>query len=449
MAAAGATGFYAKRLAPNDNSKNQIYLGGGFGALNVIPHGAIEADSSASAGSVRDRAKAPVRFFWIEREGLSPAPHAQLILYPKYPEVRMSGFLKGAVRAPADLMASRVPGRLLVLGTCPDGRVLGAAFGAGHPAITELDAREPHETAGVFIDLTGLRTAGGDTRATLLASLRTIAAAGWISSRKLGPIGPLPYQARNGGGYTLEAELGIRPNGLAEPDYLGWEIKQYGVGDFRRYLPKSPVTLLTPEPTGGYYRDGGPEAFVRRFGYPDQSGKADRINFGGAYAVGGPPVALTGLRMTLTGYDARSGKITDMDGGLRLETADGFPAAVWGFAGLIPHWNRKHSRACYVPSMRKGPPFEYRYGSRIELCEGTDFLLFLRALAKGKIFYDPALKLENASAARPQLKRRSQFRTKHQGLAELYEKAAAVTLDLAEPGERIDRAVRDLFDQPG
>jgi len=27
----------------------------------------------------------------------------------------------------------------------------------------------------------------------------------------------------NRGGYTLEAELGITPNGYSEPDFMGWE----------------------------------------------------------------------------------------------------------------------------------------------------------------------------------------------------------------------------------
>jgi len=85
MAAQGAVRFYAKRLAPNDNSKNQVYLGGGFGALNIIPHGEIEDDGSTLAGSVRDRAKAKVNFFWLDEQGLAQAPDAQLILYPKYP----------------------------------------------------------------------------------------------------------------------------------------------------------------------------------------------------------------------------------------------------------------------------------------------------------------------------------------------------------------------------
>jgi MvaI/BcnI restriction endonuclease family protein len=423
MAAAGATAFYAKRLAPNDNSKNQIYLGGGFEALNTIPHGAIETDSTSKAGSVRDRAKAPVRFFWLDAQGLSPAPDVQLILYPKYPEVRISGFLKGAERAPSDLLRSRDPGRVLFIGTCPDGRVFGAAAGWSDPIVTALDAAEPLESTGVFLNLTGLRTGIADTRTALINRLRGIHQAGWIASQKLGPNGPQLYQARNGGGYTLEAELGISPNGNADPDYLGWEIKQYGVRDFISFTPKSVVTLMTPEPTAGYYREAGPDAFVRRFGYPDQSGKADRINFGGAYAIGKEANGLTGLSLALSGYDAAKGKITDMDGGIHLVDADGTRAASWAFEGLISHWNRKHARACYVPSIRQGPPFEYQYGDRIEMCEGTDFFLFLKAVSEGVVYYDPALKLEGATSAKPALKRRSQFRVRHRALTGLYRKS--------------------------
>ncbi len=30
----------------------------------------------------------------------------------------------------------------------------------------------------------------------------------------------------------LEAELGVTPNGYSEPDFMGWEIKQFGVKKF-------------------------------------------------------------------------------------------------------------------------------------------------------------------------------------------------------------------------
>ncbi len=115
---------------------------------------------------------------------------------------------------------------------------------------------------------------------------------------------------------------------------------------------------------------------MRRFGYPDQSGKIDRINFGGAYAIGKVANGLTGLSLALGGYNAAEGKIADMDGGFHLTDADGAEAATWAFENLTSHWNRKHARTCYVPSIRRGPPIEYQYGGRIEMCEGTDSSCF-------------------------------------------------------------------------
>jgi len=430
MAAHGVARFYAKRLAPNDNSKNQVYLGGGFGALNIIPHGPVEDDGSSRAGSVRDRAKAMVRFFWLDDDGLSPAPDAQLILYPKYPEVRMSGFLRGAERAPNALMKSRDEGRVLFLGICPDGRVLGHVVASGDPVARAFDAAAPGlDAIGVFLDLEKLRHGGTDPKEALLAALRRINAKGWIASQKMGRAGvPEPYSARNGGGYTLEAELGISPNGYADPDFMGWEVKQYGVSDFTSYRAKSPVTLMTPEPTGGLYRDEGVAAFLRRYGYADKSGKADRINFGGIYAASRDFHPATGLMLRLTGFDAATGKITDLDGGIILLDRDDNIAASWGFRGIIAHWNRKHAKAVYVPSLMQFPPPEYRYGSVVQLCEGTDVLLLLAAVAAGSVYYDPGIKIEAAGTAKFAIKRRSQLRVKHSELISLYRKSESVSL---------------------
>ena len=430
MAAHGAARFYAKRLAPNDNSKNQVYLGGGFGALNIIPHGEVESDDSSRAGSVRDRAKAMVRFFWLDDDGVSPAPDAQLILYPKYPEVRMSGFLRGAERAPNVLMKSRDEGRVLFFGICPDGRVLGHVVASDDPVARAFDAAVPGLNAiGVFLDLEKLRQGGTDPKEALLAALRRIHAKGWITSQKMGRAGvPEPYSARNGGGYTLEAELGISPNGYADPDFMGWEVKQYGVNDFIRYRAKSPVTLMTPEPTGGLYRDEGVAAFLRRYGYADKSGKADRINFGGIYAANRDFHPETGLMLRLTGFDTTTGKITDLDGGIVLLDQDDNVAASWGFRGIIAHWNRKHAKAVYVPSLMQFPPPEYSYGARVELCEGTDVLLLLAAVATGNVYYDPGIKIEAVGSVKPIIKRRSQFRVRHDGLNALYRASGTVLI---------------------
>ena len=430
MAVHGAARFYAKRLAPNDNSKNQVYLGGGFGALNIIPHGPVEGDDSSRAGSVRDRAKAMVRFFWLDDEGVTPAPDAQLILYPKYPEVRMSGFLRGAERAPNVLMKSRDEGRVLFFGICADGRVLGHVVASDDPVARAFDAAASGlDATGVFLDLEKLRQGGVDPKEALLAALRRIHAKGWIASQKMGRAGvPEPYSARNGGGYTLEAELGISPNGYADPDFMGWEVKQYGVSDFTSYRAKSPVTLITPEPTGGLYRDEGVDVFLRRYGYADKSGKADRINFGGIYAASRDFHPETGLMLRLVGYNAATGKITDIDGGIILLDRNDNIAASWGFRGIISHWNRKHAKAVYVPSLMQFPPPEYSYGAVVQLCEGTDVLLLLAAVSAGSVYYDPGIKIESAGTEKPVIKRRSQFRVRHDGLNALYRGSESIRL---------------------
>jgi MvaI/BcnI restriction endonuclease family len=112
--------------------------------------------------------------------------------------------------------------------------------------------------------------------------------------------------------------------------------------------------------------------------------------------------------------------MSDLDGGIMLVDRNDVVAASWSFAGMMAHWNRKHAQAAYVPSLSRSPPPEYQYGSRILLCEQTDFILFLRAFAAGVIYYDPAIKIENASTAKPAIKRRSQFRINHARITEIY-----------------------------
>lgn len=423
----GATRIYAKKLAPNDNSKNQIYLGGDFSALNIIPHGNIYTDDADVAGATRDRAKAAVDFYWIDEDGRHHAPRTSLILYPKYPEVRMSGFLLGCRNAPATIMRVRDEGRVLFLGVTRQGSVIGHAVAADSPVSAELNARE-WQMIGVFLELP-LFLAQDSPKTILLNELRRIYHLHWIASQKLAANGEkAAYAARNGGGYTLEAELGITPNGYAEPDFMGWEVKQFGVNDFASFRPKSPITLMTPEPTGGIYRMEGVTEFLKRFGYPDQSGKPDRFNFGGRYDCQRGHHQLTGLRMTMTGYDPVSAKMTDVEGAMMLVDAQDEIAASWSFRGLMAHWNRKHAQAAYVPSLFRTPPPEYSYGRQILLCEQTDFLLFLKAFATGSVYYDPAVKIENASTTRPDIKRRSQFRVAHADLNALYKRHETVLL---------------------
>jgi hypothetical protein len=195
-----------------------------------------------------------------------------------------------------------------------------------------------------------------------------------------------------------------------EPDFLGWEVKQYAVDDFERIESSKPITLMTPEPDGGFYNEHEVEAFVRKFGYADKNDKPDRLNFGGRHFVG-TACAATGLTMHLRGYDAAAGRITDAAGCFALVSAAGEVAAAWSFGKVLEHWSHKHTKAVYVPSnLQKEPVRQYRYGHQVRLAQQTDALRLLKAMARGAVYYDPGIKLERASTAEPKSKKRSQFR---------------------------------------
>lgn len=425
FSAAGCTKLYAKPLAENDNSKNQVYFGPGFEALNLFPNAGIVSDSSLKNPIF----KAKLHFGWMLENGrISDAPGAQLILYPQYPEVRFSGFLKGCENAPSDLMAGRIRGRLLFLGVTADRRIIGCVVSSNSAVATEFEALALVPTVGIFNEL-GLPSIPNseDSRVKLLNELRRIHQLGWINSRQLDSHGnSKPCVAPQCGGFTLEAELGIPKNSVAEPDFLGWEVKQYAVENFDKIESSKPITLMTPEPTGGFYKDESTEAFVRKFGYADKNGVVDRLNFGGRHFVGKrcPP---TGLTMRLVGFDAGTGKITDTNGAIALMSDSGEIAASWSFGKILEHWSHKHAKAVYVPSQcRTEPQRQYAYGHTVRLAQQTDSLRLLAAFASGDVYYDPGIKLENASSVCPKTKQRSQFRVASKRIHVLYESVAPV-----------------------
>lgn len=422
---AGCTGLYAKPLAENDNSKNQIYFGPDFQALNLFPNTGIFPDRSPKNATF----KAKLNFGWLlSTAAVADAPGAQLILYPQYPEVRFSGFLRGCRAAPSDLLTARLPGRILFLGVTADRRVLGFVVCAKSEIAVEFRDLGLLPDLGVFVELDlPTKATLQDSRSSLLFELTRIHRLGWIDSKQLAADGSLrPCNAPQCGGFTLEAELGVPKNSEAEPDFLGWEIKQHNVTRFDR-VGVGTITLMTPEPTGGFYRESGVEAFVRKFGYEDKLNRPDRLNFGGVHRVG-VRHPTTGLTMSLFGYDSVRGLITDTSGCIALSNDAGMTAASWAFSGLLAHWSRKHTKAAYVPSQyRKEPQRQYSYGNKVRLAQRTDALRLLRALAGGSVYYDPGIKLEHASSD-PKVKRRSQFRIASKSIAALYETVELVQL---------------------
>lgn len=406
----------AKVLADNDNSKNQVYFGSGFSSLNLFPNLHIQA---ATSGSYQKPIfKAAVDLSWLGQDGSEHvAPGSQLILYPQYPEVRFSGFLQGCDLPPSDLMNQRLKGRVLFLGIREDGHVLGYVVSPESAIATEFFIKNYPVQHTVFAEIPIVEDQDPEYLDILLDRFKWISDCGWLNSRRLGSAGQvLPCTSPNCGGYTLEALLGITPNGYSEPDFLGWEIKQYNVNHLEN-LNSGVITLMTPEPKGGVYRDEGVEQFVRKYGYLDAE-KADRLNFGGSHYYA-ELHSRTNLTMVLIGYAA--GKITDSAGYLGLVDSNDHLAAAWYFSDLLTHWNRKHHRAAYIPStLRSEPERQYRFGHLIRLCRGTDFTLFLKAVSAGQVYYDPGIKLEHINDANPVSKRRSQFRIKSRFIPNLY-----------------------------
>jgi hypothetical protein len=250
-----------------------------------------------------------------------------------------------------------------------------------------------------------------DSKLVLLERLAAIRSAGWQPSIRLSRNGEtLPYKARNGGGYTLEALLGIIPNGRSEPDFMGWELKAHC---------STQITLMTPEPKGGLYGEFGAKAFIREFGAPTQN---DTLYFTGTHRANCQNTK-TGLMLNVRGFNPDRKIIENVGGAVELLTESGRCAAAWSFSDLMISWNKKHSQAAYIKyeSEKTGPP-AYRYLSPALLGEGTDFVRYLSALSTGLVIFDPGSKVMNASGSKSTVKVRSQFRISLPNLAKLYKK---------------------------
>lgn len=417
--------LYAKVLAANDNSKNQVYLSGAVEALHMFRPTGIVSSNSSKGPTFKGR----IDFGWLQESGVvAPAPRTQIILYSQYPEVRLSGFLLGCAGAPNELMTARLRGRVLFLGVKRDGEVI-AYVASPESTIAAEFAESPKQAAdGVLFTLAFDGASDvAVAKEKLIAELRRINAKGWITSKQLDSTGSVrPCNAPQCGGFTLEAELGVPKNSRAEADFEGWEVKSYGVRTFERPLSAGPITLFTPEPTGGAYRDLGLDGFMRAFGYADRMGRSDRVNFGGTFFVGQKHPS-TGLELRLNGFDQDAGKIVDADGSIDLVSERGVVAASWSFSSILEHWNRKHRYAAYVPSRKQqASVLSYAYGHIVHLAEHTNHERLLSAFADRSVYYDPAIKIEHVSSGAPKSKKRSQFRVRVAKLHALYESLSAV-----------------------
>ena len=256
LKAHGVVTVYVKQLATKqDNDKNQIYISktglSPFAQIErILPLEFHQREASTSTSKRLSDAGKPilegtVKWNWVDRDGTPhSAPNTRAIFYLQYPEVRLSGFLKGCSNAPDALRRTKQAQfgtRALVFGTGATGEVYGLVVTAKtDPALFPIVGLTPHARNPVLLCFETQK--GGLTR--LLKDLKKINASGWFPSQRLKTTGkpPEPFRGTQGGGYTLESLLGIVSNASKTPDRDGVEVKSFS---------KNKVSLMTPTPDGG------------------------------------------------------------------------------------------------------------------------------------------------------------------------------------------------------
>ena len=419
FASQGCKRILVKILALNDNSKNQVYLGG-HDAIHFLPSTKtiLNKQTSRKKNAKKFIFINELNFYWLNNHGPHQAPHAKLIYYPQYPETRFSGFLRSCSRASINVLFDEkrkrhFPKRILFLSS----NTRGESFGYVLPITPETEQILPFSAEKTpFHEISVEGVSEKTSQKKLLSTLKKIHGKGWLQSHRINRDGhKIPYNYQNGGGYTLEAELGIAPNSDIAPDYDGWEIKQHSHSS-------KIITLLTPEPDAGIYYEKGVGHFIKMYGYPDTHGKVGRINFGGIYRNNGMIHNKTNLCLKIVGFF--NGKLSDGNGFIGLFNSKNEPVAKWTFPKLLAHWCKKHTRTAFILSERKQVEntFYYRYSNEIEVGVGTNFINFMSSVEAGHIYLDPALKLEkNPISGEMKVKARNQFRINIKNLGSLYD----------------------------
>lgn len=403
----GATRILLKPLSNNDNSKQQIYFGGDFEVIQDFPLGEIRADRESSKGPIF---KAPLKLFWITPEGKTEeALGSQIILYPKYPEIRLSGFLRGCSLAPGKIMKPPTADERELYATRKRGMILGLAedkvfayTGSWNEEISGeiqeyAEKNQDKQVLSVFYEY---YSSLADSQDLLIGKLKDIYIKGPIRSRRLDKDGSVIfYEAPNGAGFTLESEFGIIPNGNASPDFLDWELKARS---------KSNTTLMTPEPDIGLYRD----SYAQFMNSHANRRNPEKLYFTAKHQPGIRNLE-TKLTLFIEGYDLQKKKITHSEGGYFLKNDNGEIAAGWTFSKLLNHWKNKHTKTCYVSykDIQIEGHTHYHFGPKVCLAQGASIEKFLDALSTGIVVHDPGCKYAvDPKTGNWKQKKRNQFR---------------------------------------
>jgi hypothetical protein len=423
----GADLALLKILPKNANDKNQIYLASDFGVLYDLFDLTL-AERGDSASETKDRSSPGSgipeavfnNFSWLKPDGsLIPAKRLKAIIYPQYPEARLSGLQAIDNSMPQALSVAytkRFPTakRLLVLARLPRGKCIG---------IVCIDLSVEFETE--VLTLPGFERARACKKLTiaqgnsnkLATRLAAVLGRPFVGCRLDSYGNSLPFAGTQVCGYTLEHELGIIPNSDSDGDLYGIELKTH---------TQVKVTLFTPEPDGGFYVKSFAE-FMRKYGYKDSDGD---YRLTGVHRAG-VVCDKSGLTLQVREHRVVDGikiafkydpstpltaKIDNVD--VALIDASGGVAAAWSLERLMNCWGAKHNEVVYIAASKTknddavqfeaGHEHVISFGTGVMWCRNTTAERLLKSISDGIIFLDPAPKLHATQPSKN--KRRSQWR---------------------------------------
>lgn len=395
----GCTKAIVKVLAKRqDNSKNQINLGGNVSLLDLLP-GEIEFRGLST--STRKRNSVPglhipqlnMKFSWLDPSGCAhEAPKAKIIHYTQYPENRASALLAGQPVSPQSLRhnRSRDFGRRALFIGFNDTEAYGAVITDHDGTKGELFRQIEQMPISPVSQLLHEFSLTASTHRSLLGEIMALRGKPH-ESVTLDSNGTVkPFRSNQGGGYTLEALLGVPRNAVSGPDKDGHEIKS---------VSSAKVTMITTEPDAGYRHDNGVRNFLRMYGWAGRSkGHENDLVFNGKHVAGTTSQA-SGARLHIANWDDVKASAVNGDPYLQLlHSKTRKELAVWSANSIKKNWTGKHSASIFVETIpvRQDDsryPSHYEFG-RIVVGRGTSAMYLFDRIAAGDVYLDPADELK-------------------------------------------------------
>ncbi|WP_336356020.1 MvaI/BcnI family restriction endonuclease [Pseudomonas granadensis] len=427
-----------KFLPKNANDKNQVYWTREIQPLQTkftLKFG--DRGISASKECVKNGDSITEAVFesygWVDQnEQVVPVKNAKVIIYPQYPEVRLSGFTTVQNTMPRMLSVNFTKTnpnaiRLMILGRIPGGACVGLMYiDLPQSLLEEINALPGAEGSRACKLL--IIKQGHSHR--LASRLREVVDRPHRGCRLDAKGKTLPFTGTQVCGYTLEQQFGITPNSAMDGDFHGIELK---VHTTRK------VTLCTTEPDFGVYAENF-EGFMTTHGYESTPGEWRVTGLHRATV----PCAKSNLTLHVREYrtvdpqNLKSGWICNDQGERQSFPYDpktsltakmnavevvlldpaGKVAAGWSLARLMNNWGAKHNEAVYISANKSnntnakdaelGFKYEITFASKVIWCGGTSAERLLEAICAGTIFLDPAPKF--MANDRSKNKRRCQWR---------------------------------------